>query len=646
MGLNMWVGDSKVRQIFIDKTPPASLLAILLTVATTGFLYVLPDLHRNATASLSLEGEWDICIPKEPRTSHFDQKGCTWQKGHLPDEKATNASINKFKWWVYRKHFETPIDCTWETSCVLVIGGVSTSVRATINGTQLGSQSTQSDIYPVQFQLPPALLNHATKNELILEVFNERIDSNSGVTQGPLMVSTSKKARRFFEAIVGERVVLPVATAIALLTLSAMTSLWMFALKQPVENAAPFFTSCAINTIFLFSASRLPRELFEYNSANSLHFATRIGMDWANFWLSCRLFRIQWRICKFIHYIFLIFVAVFLIKSTNQISFLFQILALNSTETTIGGLAFRLPDTTYLLAVSAAPLALLGVSFGILGAVRDVKIDPENKTIIALFILVLLMQLADLATFLGLIQVNSEKYFVRLYPFFLSLGFAYLILGKWLKKHRMLENMARVGSLQAQLAHDIKPSIAALRVLQSSASDLSDDSRSLLTSALKSLENNASSTLAIYSEKSDYTVIELNKFLKEFVDEASNTRSQISFFGTCNPIHIVGGSQELKRAVNNIVLNATESGIGVRIIVNVRLSGKQAVIGIENNGSKIPDTILRRLNSANFGFSSKIHGTGIGLQQVYQTVAALKGGISFKSSSTSTRVEIRLPLLS
>ncbi len=118
---------------------------------------------------------------------------------------------------------------------------------------------------------------------------------------------------------------------------------------------------------------------------------------------------------------------------------------------------------------------------------------------------------------------------------------------------------------------------------------------------------------------------------------------------------VIGNPSELREVLTNLIFNAVEARVEDRpcrlTIWTGRAEGKWTIIAVEDNGTGIAPTVQQHIFDPYF--TTKPHGTGLGLSVVYGIIARHGGEITVTSpvctanaSAGGTRFEIRLPIAS
>ena len=106
----------------------------------------------------------------------------------------------------------------------------------------------------------------------------------------------------------------------------------------------------------------------------------------------------------------------------------------------------------------------------------------------------------------------------------------------------------------------------------------------------------------------------------------------------------VGDRDLLRRAVTNLVKNATEAlaGRGGRVRVRLATVGGRAVLEVEDDGPGIPEDLARQLGRP--GVSGKPGGSGLGLAMVQRIAADHRGTLAWRSTSSGTTFTLSMPV--
>jgi signal transduction histidine kinase len=327
----------------------------------------------------------------------------------------------------------------------------------------------------------------------------------------------------------------------------------------------------------------------------------------------------------------------------------------------------RYRNVVYLLAYFFMPLMLIGKLFVFYWSKRHYRKVLGASVLFFLFLVVVPMQIVDLLTFIGLVRVNHEVYYIRLYTPFISLAYAYVIWLKWIENEAQAEATFRVGVVAQGVVHDLRSPVAVLETLSKVCQGLKAEEQLLLSSATVRIERIIESLLDVYRGKKQ-TFIPLENYLKpescnKIVSEVIRTKNFA--LENCSNLKIVFdyedpnpqelfcnlNSSDLGRALDNIINNAIDASslsIPESRVILVRLTQRNRTVEIEvaDNGSPIEEAILNRLNRKEFGMTTKASGHGIGLKEVWRIVQAHQGTLHFEGKKEGgLRVRVGLPLL-
>lgn len=230
------------------------------------------------------------------------------------------------------------------------------------------------------------------------------------------------------------------------------------------------------------------------------------------------------------------------------------------------------------------------------------------------------------------------------------------------------ERDAAIGRVAAQVAHDIRSPLAALEVAAGDASQLPEDKRLLIGSAIDRIRDIANSLLDRHRSHAagsginapQATSAELAPQLLASLIEpvASEKRLQLlsdsrieielTLDSSSDGIFSAVPPAEFKRLVSNLINNSVEafgSDRGV-LTVSLRARNGRAIMEVRDSGKGIPPDILAKL-----GHRGETHGkpggTGLGLFHARTSVEAWDGSLAIESEvGKGTTVTISLPLAS
>lgn len=160
-----------------------------------------------------------------------------------------------------------------------------------------------------------------------------------------------------------------------------------------------------------------------------------------------------------------------------------------------------------------------------------------------------------------------------------------------------------------------------------------------LTAMLDDLLN-ISKAQEVGPDSLEASAFDLAAMIDETVDDMRSGLGMdrhFEFRREAGPLEFVGDSKLLRRALVNLISNALKySEAGTPIRVEVKRSGREVVIAVEDAGIGIPDTDKKQLfepfhRGGNVG---QISGTGLGLAIVKQVVSLHGGTITVESAES------------
>lgn len=227
-----------------------------------------------------------------------------------------------------------------------------------------------------------------------------------------------------------------------------------------------------------------------------------------------------------------------------------------------------------------------------------------------------------------------------------------------LKKIQADENLAKLGQIAAQLAHDVRSPLSVIDILVRNLIDIPENTKAILRSALQRISDIANNFLTQYAQPS---FIDLENGSSQHIPTLlisilSEKRSQYmdrsviitlvcssscyDLFAQINPV-------EFKRILSNLINNSMEA-IAVtskgKIHVNLSRLNNQFLIEVSDNGRGIPSKLLPQIMKGGFS-SGKKKGHGLGLSHAINTINQWHGTLTLTSKvNHGTNVIIRLPL--
>lgn len=242
---------------------------------------------------------------------------------------------------------------------------------------------------------------------------------------------------------------------------------------------------------------------------------------------------------------------------------------------------------------------------------------------------------------------------------------------------RAESTQAELGTLAAQVSHDIRSPLTALNMVLAQLSNIPESHRLLIKSAIGRINDIANSMLAkskalklnpIQSKSvvpTAHPFSELHvELIPALVDElVSEKRIQFESLNSIilneNLSDAYGAfakvnQSELKRALSNLINNAIEACEGKPGTVTVEVTLKQenstpntVDITIMDNGKGMTNDIIEKIGNrgVTYGKTGTNSGTGLGLYHAKHTIKSFNGDFIVNSVlCNGTKITIRLPL--
>lgn len=624
-------------------------------------LHFIQFYNLDLSSGIDLKDNWSLCKLNVIRTIDTDadvlSRGCNWSPTSLFDRLHIWGPLSTSTLRIYNRKFYTPKDCrNSSNACSLIIGGIVHTGEVTINGIQIGIVSTTAETYPAIYSIPPKAFLSDGYNDIKIVTYRVDGRSTSGISRGPIAILPTSDAISTVAKIVSANILLPLITAMGLLTL-ALVAMLVRTNLPPNENRIMLYAFyCFSSAALEISMARFLRETLPANFAYGMHFFLRFLMDWALFNLASGYFELKTMITKAVNIFYVLVLISFAIVS-----------ALALASPTFGGmisypklvgsgqpLGFGDLSFIYVLASACLPSTLIGILLAIKGLWAGLNKNRDWILPLVLMSIVLPLKVLDMMTFVGAINVMQESYFVRFYPFFIAVSFGHITWGDILKQQRMIEASARVGQLTAQVAHDIRAPIAALEMISNQFATLPNDVREILSNAttrVKEISSNVlqyNKNLVLDSDEKKATYAATNlveKVASEFItilERRISLRVHLDDATTTNQISV--NATEFERMLSNLLSNAQEAieDMG-QITLAVARNGKNIEIKISDTGKGIPHEVLEKLGSFGTTFGKR-NGNGLGLFHAKQILEKCNGSLVINSQpELGTEVTIILP---
>ncbi|MET3696494.1 rsbT co-antagonist protein RsbR [Bacillus oleivorans] len=216
-------------------------------------------------------------------------------------------------------------------------------------------------------------------------------------------------------------------------------------------------------------------------------------------------------------------------------------------------------------------------------------------------------------------------------------------------KHNHLSQLASVGQIAAGIAHEVRNPLTAvkgfLQLLQNEDKpEYIEIAQSELDNALTTLNNLlqvSKPDLEDEEEQPIHMAVELESVLNLFQDRLYDVEL-ITDIQDSETV-VFGKKNQFKKAFFNLLKNAFESIEGKgKIWVSHFAAEKEVIVSIQDTGVGIPKEKLAILGTP--FFTTKHHGTGMGLTQVFTVVYQHGGNISVESKENEgTKFTLTIP---
>lgn len=220
------------------------------------------------------------------------------------------------------------------------------------------------------------------------------------------------------------------------------------------------------------------------------------------------------------------------------------------------------------------------------------------------------------------------------------------------KEQEKLTCMAAIGQMSAQIAHETRNSLYAIRGAVSGLEKVDSLTEGqeyveVIKEEIQEMKRMSDDFLQFARTPEpelipcqvDDVVQRVAELLEPDLEEAG---IRLERTGKDVP-RVLADPTLLKRAFMNLFLNAIQAmEDGGTIMVEYRLAGNSVEIRIQDEGPGIPEDVNLKVFQP--FFSTKINGSGLGLPTVYKLMAAQHGEVDLEESETGARFMIQLPV--
>jgi signal transduction histidine kinase len=212
---------------------------------------------------------------------------------------------------------------------------------------------------------------------------------------------------------------------------------------------------------------------------------------------------------------------------------------------------------------------------------------------------------------------------------------------------RLRENLSALGEMSAGIAHEFKNSLATIsgyaQMLATSTDDISRDFGQRIANETATLNRIVTDFLSFARPQ------ELRASFIDFqaliADCARETKVHLQCDSFPNSFGLFGDPIALRQVFSNLFRNSAESAgndLPVMVRVGVKSHGETAEVVINDNGPGIPRENLEKIFIP--FFTTKPHGTGLGLALVHRIVTEHGGTVSVDTGQSGTTFTLSLPL--
>ncbi|NOY60243.1 MAG: PAS domain S-box protein, partial [Calditrichaeota bacterium] len=222
------------------------------------------------------------------------------------------------------------------------------------------------------------------------------------------------------------------------------------------------------------------------------------------------------------------------------------------------------------------------------------------------------------------------------------------------REQQKRKHLAMIGEMSARIAHEIKNPLASIQTgIQLLEAQVTNDEKAKkyyerLLGEIQRVDSILKGLLSYARE--DYFKLKnvqisrlINRFagLVEPTIKKNELRLQINVQDGLPPVKI--DEQKMEQVLWNIFLNAVQaSKAGGTILINAKRQGRNVVLQIHDQGSGIPEHILKKIFQP--FFSTRTQGNGLGLAISKKIIEGLNGKLTIESKEDKgTIVTIQLP---
>ncbi|RYE58754.1 MAG: HAMP domain-containing histidine kinase [Sphingobacteriales bacterium] len=621
------VTDRKVKLAIITFGILIGILACLIQFA---FPYLSAKPNKQL---LDLTGPWSVCYRS------FNSRNCSeWESldVHLKfksEKFRAAASI------VLRKQFIPPSVCFMtERPCTLVLRDMGGNGLVFLNDKVIGRKgiSLTDNSYQRYFLfsafLPPDIFK-STLNEIKIEIFSKPADTLRQQSV-PIGIFEQHDADDYVSSARSYLVVFPLVIALIILTVVCIYAALRAGLMSPPTNDFTYVIFCLVWAANLISFSGVLDQILG-RIAPEIHFPLSYLSSLLTIMLTYKYTNPLKTVPRSILVAFTIPISLFLILAAYSLI-----------------VPEKYPEVIWAVYVVESIALWLTVIAPFICWIQFIRSGTGHaKTLMTIaFGFLTFATLRD-----GLIfnRVLDGVYLARVYPLGIVSAFSWLYFEMLMEAYSRNSRDHRSVLDLKKVAHDIRAPVAVISHSLLKCYLRDDDESDLVKSAVIRLQDIAKTILNQSSDNTNRSPVLIGQKLGEIVEFAQYSAGMQNLGvrilldikpKASGPVCDVVES-EFSRCISNLILNAVEaSPKGSIVSVTLEESKQNAVISIQDQGSGMPDEMLRRVGQ--YGFSTKKHGNGIGVYSAIQYVYRIKGKITFSNSKTvGLLVRIDIPII-
>lgn len=223
-----------------------------------------------------------------------------------------------------------------------------------------------------------------------------------------------------------------------------------------------------------------------------------------------------------------------------------------------------------------------------------------------------------------------------------------------MKEREISSNQKALAELAAQVAHDIRSPLGALKILASRFPHSETGYNKMVHSVIQRIEDIASKLLDKYraAEPRSHSAVNIWPLIENIISEKQIFFSEQKICITlqqpypATELFVFIDPKEFSAIISNLVNNSVESfgeGSG-NIQVNVKREANNCIIRISDDGSGIPEELINRVGRKGFR-SSKVGGSGLGLLHARTKLEEWGGSLAIQSTvELGTVIKLILPI--